>query len=319
MTRFKPLKELAVVLGQVIRHVKPDFQELLLNPLAETVVQDISCEANGSKASADEITSLCVLLHECEIPNALGLMFDNKDRFSSENFMTGMRKLLVKNSGKCFGNRFYSWSGYNYNYGSSGSSSLSLYGKWIQEKSAITDDVGTSTVDGEKTTTSKTDEATLQFDYPRMVSTSIWPEFVLTAVSNFFMENVGAKSRTTDERQLKRNIEKMQRVKKDFIADAFLVMTMMMSRLTFDHDPYLMQLVHRVIAMPEMFPVESILIPVTKEIFQKFKPEPESLPASALLLLLDHEIEKMEPHAHKELGQKNDWSMDFPGCTRAQL
>ena len=286
--RFGVLKNLAFVLGQTMRHVKPEFQELLLNPLAERVVQNLSLckdtenDDNSSTTkvkntlltvSADEIANVCVLLHDCDIPDAISLMLENKDRFPPESFITAIRSLLKSNGNV----RKYT---------------LQTLKKEIKQ--------------GEEAREAKTREEAKPFQYPKMLSMSVWPEAVLTAVSNFFVENVAGAESTKKETtyQLKKKIEKMQRVKQDFIIDAFLILEQLLPRSSFDHDPYLVKMIHRVIAMPQLFPVQLFLIPATKRIFEDFKPELQSLSASALVLLLDHEIATMEPLANKELVQK---------------
>jgi len=286
--RFGVLKNLVFVLGQTMRHVKPEFQELLLNPLAERVVQNLSLckdtenDDNSSTTkvkntlltvSADEIANVCVLLHDCDIPDAISLMLENKDRFPPESFITAIRSLLKSNGNV----RKYT---------------LQTLKKEIKQ--------------GEEAREAKTREEAKPFQYPKMLSMSVWPEAVLTAVSNFFVENVAGAESTKKETtyQLKKKIEKMQRVKQDFIIDAFLILEQLLPRSSFDHDPYLVKMIHRVIAMPQLFPVQLFLIPATKRIFEDFKPELQSLSASALVLLLDHEIATMEPLANKELVQK---------------
>ena len=271
-----------------MRHVKPEFQELLLNPLAERGVQNLSLckdtenDDNSSTTkvkntlltvSADEIANVCVLLHDCDIPDAISLMLENKDRFPPESFITAIRSLLKSNGNV----RKYT---------------LQTLKKEIKQ--------------GEEAREAKTREEAKPFQYPKMLSMSVWPEAVLTAVSNFFVENVAGAESTKKETtyQLKKKIEKMQRVKQDFIIDAFLILEQLLPRSSFDHDPYLVKMIHRVIAMPQLFPVQLFLIPATKRIFEDFKPELQSLSASALVLLLDHEIATMEPLANKELVQK---------------
>ena len=333
--RFGVLKNLAFVLGQTMRHVKPEFQELLLNPLAERVVQNLSLckdtenDDNSSTTkvkntlltvSADEIANVCVLLHDCDIPDAISLMLENKDRFPPESFITAIRSLLkfLKNSSESLPHKNQNYTTSSFHSTSSGSSRTSLLNRckwitWIKENSVVAAACDATTTSGQKKTKqgegareAKTREEAKPFQYPKMLSMSVWPEAVLTAVSNFFVENVAGAESTKKETtyQLKKKIAKMQRVKQDFIIDAFLILEQLLPRSSFDHDPYLVKMIHRVIAMPQLFPVQLFLIPATKRIFEDFKPELQSLSASALVLLLDHEIATMEPLANKELVQK---------------
>ena len=272
--RFEVLSTLPFVLGQMIRSVTPDFQEKVLHPLIEIALDALTNP--GPLLTADDITCLLYLIHDCNVPGALQIMLENKERVLPWTFVTGVRNMFLEKPK-------YSWN-------KTDLQRLREASPWIGDCLRSHEEVPKKTADS----------AEEPFQYPQVVSTRVWPETVLQAVSMVPNEMILLPIAKTDS------------AKQRCIVDAFVAITHMLPRVSFQDTPYINQLTHCVVRMQAVFPLFDVVIPATQTLFKLFGENPQSLASQAILFLVEDEIERIQPFAEAELPPVTNWTMTHP-------